>query len=194
MADGQPLPPFVEDGVVWHVVQRSNGRTTWRRISLTSSLISSSGIGAAGDEHIKRAVKEKIMGIDLREYSGSRFIKLADVEMPIRATIVAVEKGKWEKLDLLLSTGDKFSLNKQNTRVLSRAYGTNADDLIGQEIELFKGELDFQNEKQPGVVVRPISLPSEKSSNDEVPFDPPPFNDAVPSFDPPSDPPAKKKK
>jgi hypothetical protein len=34
MVDGQPLPPLIEDGVVWHVVRRSNRRTTWRRISL----------------------------------------------------------------------------------------------------------------------------------------------------------------
>lgn len=36
MADGQPLPPLIEDGVVWHVVRRANGRTTWRRLLLTS--------------------------------------------------------------------------------------------------------------------------------------------------------------
>jgi hypothetical protein len=36
MADGQPLPPLIEDGVAWHVVRRANGRTTWRRLLLTS--------------------------------------------------------------------------------------------------------------------------------------------------------------
>ena len=34
MADGQPLPPFMEDGVVWCVVRRQHGRTRWRRIFL----------------------------------------------------------------------------------------------------------------------------------------------------------------
>jgi hypothetical protein len=34
MADGQPLPPLIEDGVVWHLVRRANGCTTWRRIFL----------------------------------------------------------------------------------------------------------------------------------------------------------------
>jgi hypothetical protein len=38
MADGQPLPPLVEDGVVWHVVRRANGRTMWRRLLLTSAV------------------------------------------------------------------------------------------------------------------------------------------------------------
>jgi hypothetical protein len=37
MANGQPLPPYIEDGVVWHVVRRANGRTTWRRIFLSPS-------------------------------------------------------------------------------------------------------------------------------------------------------------
>jgi hypothetical protein len=34
MDDGQPLPPFIEDGVIWHVARRSNNKTVWRRISL----------------------------------------------------------------------------------------------------------------------------------------------------------------
>jgi len=34
MADGQPLPPLIENGVVWRLVRRAGGRTAWRRISL----------------------------------------------------------------------------------------------------------------------------------------------------------------
>lgn len=37
MADGQSLPPYTDDGVVWHVVRRIDGRTLWRRIFLSSS-------------------------------------------------------------------------------------------------------------------------------------------------------------
>ena len=37
MADGQPLPPLLEDDHAWHLVRRTGGRTTWRRIFLTSS-------------------------------------------------------------------------------------------------------------------------------------------------------------
>jgi hypothetical protein len=37
MDDGQQLPPFIEDNVVWHVVRRlPNGRTLWRRIFFSS--------------------------------------------------------------------------------------------------------------------------------------------------------------
>jgi hypothetical protein len=34
MDDGQALPPLIEDGVVWHVVRRANGRTLWRSLHL----------------------------------------------------------------------------------------------------------------------------------------------------------------
>jgi hypothetical protein len=29
--DGQPCPPFIEDGVPWRVMHRRDGRTLWRR-------------------------------------------------------------------------------------------------------------------------------------------------------------------
>jgi hypothetical protein len=39
MADGQPLPPYVDDGVVWGVVRRlPDNRTRWRRIRLSLGL------------------------------------------------------------------------------------------------------------------------------------------------------------
>ena len=35
MYDGQPLPPFIDDNVVWHLARRLPGaRTLWRRIFL----------------------------------------------------------------------------------------------------------------------------------------------------------------
>jgi hypothetical protein len=35
MVDGQPLPPLIEDDIVWRVVRRlPDGKTLWRKISL----------------------------------------------------------------------------------------------------------------------------------------------------------------
>jgi hypothetical protein len=35
MPDGQPLPPYIDNGgAAWCVVRRTDGRTTWRRITL----------------------------------------------------------------------------------------------------------------------------------------------------------------
>jgi hypothetical protein len=39
MDDGQPLPPLIEDGLVWRIVRRADGRTLWRRIFLSPSLV-----------------------------------------------------------------------------------------------------------------------------------------------------------
>jgi hypothetical protein len=37
MPDGQALPPYLDDNVVWHVARRLPGaRTRWRRIRLSS--------------------------------------------------------------------------------------------------------------------------------------------------------------
>jgi hypothetical protein len=37
MPDGQPLPPYIDDDVVWHLARRLQGaRTLWRRIRLSS--------------------------------------------------------------------------------------------------------------------------------------------------------------
>jgi hypothetical protein len=38
MDDGQPLPPFIEDGCAWHLVRRADSRTLWRRIFLSFSV------------------------------------------------------------------------------------------------------------------------------------------------------------
>jgi hypothetical protein len=48
MPDGQALPPFINDGVVWHVVHPLPGaRTLWRKISLQPSTTLPGGAAAA---------------------------------------------------------------------------------------------------------------------------------------------------
>ena len=38
MPDNQPLPPFLDDNAVWHVVRRfPNQKTLWRRIRLQNA-------------------------------------------------------------------------------------------------------------------------------------------------------------
>jgi hypothetical protein len=39
MADGQPLPPLIENGVTWRVVCRAGGHTLWRRLFLSIPLV-----------------------------------------------------------------------------------------------------------------------------------------------------------
>jgi hypothetical protein len=36
MDDGQPLPPYTDDDVIWRAVRQADGHTLWRRIFLGS--------------------------------------------------------------------------------------------------------------------------------------------------------------
>jgi hypothetical protein len=40
---------------------------------------------------------------------------------------------------------------------LVRAYGPDSDDWVGKEIELYLGEVEYQKDFQPAVLVRPVS-------------------------------------
>jgi hypothetical protein len=54
MPDGQALPPFIEDGVVWHIVHRSpeHKTTLWRRITVQTSNTSPSTAAARPRENL----------------------------------------------------------------------------------------------------------------------------------------------
>jgi hypothetical protein len=109
-------------------------------------------------------------------YSGAPFIKLDDVrDAPIRGTIFGVEEDeKYGKPVLTFEDGEKFSVNSTNNRILLRAYGKHDTDWIGKEIELYAGEVEFQQKMQPAVKVRPISPPikpaEQADMNDDIPF------------------------
>ena len=85
IADGQPLPPFIEDDVIWHVVRRADGPTLWRRISLTNQLTLRSVLrGPTRGVHcVAQRMKHQTQGtmqMDISKYRGPRYVKLADVE------------------------------------------------------------------------------------------------------------------
>jgi hypothetical protein len=100
--------------------------------------------------------------VDARKYVTSSFITLADVaEGPLRLTILKVGEGKYGKLDATFEEGFALSLNATNTKRLVKAFGTDTDRWIGQVIEAYAGEIEYQGKDQPAVVVRPISGPSQ---------------------------------
>ena len=117
--------------------------------------------------------------MDMKKYSGARFITIADVrDGPIQGQIAVVRPGKFEKPDLVFESGDVLSVNSTNNRTLMKAYGPSSEGWIGQEIEMFLGEIEFQKKMQEAVLVRPISLPPKladqtkpkDSMDDEIPF------------------------
>ena len=123
--------------------------------------------------------------MDMSEFAGSRFLKVADLEKQgsFKARIVAVERGKFDKANLHLSEGSILSLNVTNCQTLIRSFGAESDDWLDKEIELYLGEVEFEGEMKPTVLVRVISAevenkkvvkPSKKKSggdmDDTIPF------------------------
>ena len=154
MEDGQSLPPIIEDGVIWHVVRRTDGCTTWRRLFLSpfSRRRLARGTGRSDRSAIRRR------HVDMRKYSGETFIKVDDVRSgPIRVQIAVVKEGKYDKPNLVFETGEVLGLNATNNRTLLRAYGPDSADWTDKEIDLFLGEIKFEGKLQEAVLVRPIS-------------------------------------
>jgi hypothetical protein len=108
--------------------------------------------------------------MDTRKY-GSGFLKPDDVrDGPRQERIIAVlESQKYDCLQLELESGDTFSLNMTNTRVLQKAYGLESDDWLDHTIELSLGHYQDWKSNPPGeketVVLRPISPRQPSSDN-----------------------------
>jgi hypothetical protein len=108
--------------------------------------------------------------MDMRKY-GSIFIKPDDVrDGPREERIVNVyESEKYHCPVLDLESGDQFSVNATNTRILNKAYGWESDNWLGQVIELslghYKDWRGDQPEEKETVVVRPISLREPSADN-----------------------------
>jgi hypothetical protein len=98
--------------------------------------------------------------MDMSKYSGGNFIKVTDVQDgPIQEQIAVVKLGKWDKPNLVFESGSMLSVNSTNNAVLMKAYGKNSDDWLGKAVELYLGQIEFQNQPQEAVLVRPISPP-----------------------------------
>src|SRR5262245_43532042 len=103
--------------------------------------------------------------MDMQKYIGSVFLKLDDVkDGPIQQLIVGIEEGRFDKPNLIFQDGSKLSLNKTNSRALSKAYGTEGDNWLNKEIELTAGEIDVGGKLKEVIVVKPIS-PTIKKKN-----------------------------
>jgi hypothetical protein len=78
--------------------------------------------------------------MDMRKYS-SGFIKPDDVrDGPIQARIINVFiSEKYNRPVLELDTGDQFTVNTTNNRVLCKAYGANSEDWLGHVVEFLLG-------------------------------------------------------
>jgi hypothetical protein len=137
LPDGQPCPPFIEDGIAWRVVMRAGGHTIWTRPLLKSSSVSAwrTCRKISTPRRTRPETKGHNVTYNLRDYSGEYFIKPDDVrEKPLRRRIADVRKGSYDKLEAVFDSGEVLSLNATNTRALSRVYGGSSDQLIGKVV------------------------------------------------------------
>ena len=147
MPDGQPLPPHIDDdGAVWHVVDRADASTRWRRVSLAENPRPDCRQVAGARKKMTRKFTHKTtrrqrrISMDMRKFSSPTFLKVNDVrDGPLQLQIAAVNEGKYEKPDLVFETGETLSLNATNVNTLIRAYGSKSEDWIGKQIELALG-------------------------------------------------------
>jgi len=117
-------------------------------------------------EQCERAEEER-QTMDVSKYLGNNaFLRVGDVKVngPIRVVIASVTEGKFDKPDLTFDDGTRLSLNVTNTRTLAHAYGTDGDDWIGKEIELYVGETEYEGKPQESILIKPISPPVDKKA------------------------------
>jgi len=109
--------------------------------------------------------------MDMRRY-GRGFVTLDDVRNgPRQEKIVAVTiNERFNCPELEFESGDVFSLNVFNTRVMNRAYGPESDYWIGQIVELRLGHYidNKDGQKKETVTLHPVSV--RQPSGDDIPF------------------------
>ena len=117
--------------------------------------------------------------MDMSKYIGGLFLKVEDIKGsgPVRAKIVDVSEGRYDKPDLTFDDGTRLGCNATNGRALARAYGFDSNDWVGKEVELVVGEIQYQGKPQEAILVKPISPPIENKAPpkrdddlDSIPF------------------------
>ena len=96
--------------------------------------------------------------MDMKKYASKGFVNVEYIENhgPIEGTIENVELGQFDKPNITLDTGHRFSLNKTNVGTLMREFSEDSDTWLGQPISLSLGEIKFQGTMQTAVVVESL--------------------------------------
>jgi len=102
--------------------------------------------------------------MDIDKYSKDVYIKVDDlVDGPRREKIVDVLDGKYDKPDVLFESGNKLGLNATNRRTLKKAFGRETNSWAGRMVELYIGEVKFNNEARESVLIKPITPPNAQA-------------------------------
>ena len=111
------------------------------------------------------------------EFYLGKYLKAANIEEPIRATIANLERHEMRdgtQKPVLIFNGDEevqpVVLNKTNLRVLEDDLGTEFDNWIGRQIEISKASVQFQGKQVAGIAVKVLPKAVAKKRDDEIPF------------------------
>lgn len=73
---------------------------------------------------------------------------------------------KW--IVLFRETDKTLVLNKTNTKVITKLYGDDTDNWVGQQVTLFGTEVDFQGDMVPAIRIR-SKVPKKTATGQAVP-------------------------
>ena len=76
--------------------------------------------------------------------------------------ITDISEGKYDKLDATFDDGTRLSLNVTNTEHWHAPPAARPTIGLAKSSSSFSGEVDFKDEKQPSIPVKPTSPPVEK--------------------------------
>jgi hypothetical protein len=99
--------------------------------------------------------------LKLNQFAGAAFLRPEDFEDgPEIKTIKSIVEGKYRKPDATFTDHTKLSLNATNVKALLKIFGDEieGDALVGQRIELYKGQIKYNGQTQDAVRVRAVGL------------------------------------
>jgi hypothetical protein len=109
----------------------------------------------------------------MTEYAGSNFLKVDTMKRrgTMVAQIAAVNKGKFDKPNIVFDTGEILSANKTVVGELIRLFGDESDDWIDNDIELYVGPVTYNGTTTDVILVRavgeaPAPAPTTKPNSD----------------------------
>ena len=139
------------------------------RITKASSAIGARAVG------YRTSAPEQEDVMDVKKYLNGSFVTIDDLrDGPHREKVVSVFEGKFAKPNAKFESGDTLSLNATNLKTLIRAFGSETNNWIGAVVELYVGQVEYQDELQDSVLVKVIAAPAETSAQEP---EPPPYDD-----------------
>jgi hypothetical protein len=129
-------------------------------------------VGARRRERSRRAIEDRKM--DMSKYAGSGFLNVEKMKRrgTMTARIEAVNIGKYDKPNITIDTGEVLSANATVVSELIGLFGSESDDWVGCDIELYIGTVAFQGVPKEAILVRavadapaPTPTPTAKQTN-----------------------------